>query len=312
VFPVTSKLPRRKYRVKSKAKTRRDFGARFTTEQIVELRTRRAAGESLKDLAKAFNTIPEYVNCIATGKTHARVGGPITRKVHVPASERLLEIEGVTLLEREWAQRVGLTPYLLRSRLSRGWAIKDALSTPVKTPPSEILIPPGPSIAYIALTGGHFACIDVDVIPLVKDRPWHTAKVPKLGKAYPATHSNVDGKLESFSLSSVVLGGKPTTTYAVNGNNLDCRRANLRDVSKAQSSWRSARRTDNKTGVTGVYWIKDKQRYIAKLVTNGVMNYIGSFKTVEDAAAAINQAALRLRGEFANRQIEETASGPDS
>ena len=292
--------------MKSKTKARNEFGSRFTTEQIVELRTRRAAGESLKELAKAFNSIPEYVSCIATGKTHVNAGGPITRVVHVSASQRFLEFEGVTLLESEWAQRVGLTPYLLRTRLNRGWSVEAALGVPVKTPPSEILVPPGPSTAYITLTGGHFACIDVDIIPLVHDRPWYTAMPPKLGRAYPATHSNVDGKLGSVSLSSVVLGGKPTTTYALNGNNLDCRRANLRDVSKAQSSWRSAKRTDNKTGVTGVYWVKDKKRFIAKLKTNGVLAHIGSFRTVEEAATAVNEAALRLRGEFARLQLEKT------
>lgn len=298
--------------MKNKAKARSKSGTPFATEHIVELRTRRAAGETLKDLAKAFRTIPEYVSFIATGKIHADAGGPITRAIHVPASERFLEFEGETLLERDWAQRVGLPPYLLRKRLSWGWSVEDALGVPVRTPPSVVLTPPGPSIAYITLTGGYFACIDVDVIPLVKDRPWYTAKPPKSGRAYPATHSIVNGELASFSLSSVVLGGKPTTTYAVNGNNLDCRRANLRDVTKAQSSWRSARRTDNKTGVTGVYWVKDKQRYVAKLVTNGVLKHIGSFKTVEDAAAAINDAAPRLRGEFAKRQEVDTGSGPDS
>ena len=288
--------------MKNKARARSKSGTPFTTEEIIELRTRRAAGESLKDLAKAFGT----------GKIHADVGGPITRAIHVPASERLLEYEGETLLERDWAQRVGLAPYLLRKRLSWGWPVAAALGVPVKTPPSVILPPPGPSLAYVTLTGGYFACIDVDVIPLVKDRPWYTAKPPKSTKPYPATHSNVDGKMEAFSLSSVVLGGKPVTTYAVNGNNLDCRRANLRDVSKAQSSWRNAKRTDNKTGVTGVYWVKDKQRYIAKLVSNGVLKHIGSFRTVEDAAAAINEAAPRLRGEFAKRQEVDTASGLDN
>ena len=295
--------------MRSKAVAGKGAGDRFTTELIVELRTRRAAGESLKDLAKAFKTIPEYVSFIATGKIHAEAGGPITRAIHVPASERLLEFEGETLLEREWAQRVGLAPYLLRKRLSWGWPAGAALGVPVKTPPSVILTPPGPSIAYVTLTGGYFACIDVDVIPLVKDRPWYTAKPPKSTNPYPATHSNVDGKMEAFSLSSVVLGGKPVTTYAVNGNNLDCRRANLRDVSKAQSSWRNSKRTDNKTGVTGVYWVKDKQRYVAKLVTNGVLKHIGSFKTVEDAAAAINDAAPRLRGEFAKRHEVDPGSG---
>ncbi len=296
----------------SKTKARSEAGTRFTVEQIMELRTRRAAGETLKALATAFNTIPEYVSHLATGKIHKNVGGPITRAVRIHPSERQLEYKGVTLLESEWAERVGLPRSLLRVRLSRGWTVEAALHVPLKTPPSEILTPPGPSIAYIVLTGGHFACIDVDVIPQVKKRPWHAAKHPKLGKAYPATHSNMDGKVESFSLSSVVLGGKPTTTYALNGNNLDCRRANLRDVSKAQSSWRSAKRSNNTSGYVGVSWSKTKSRFTAALKTNGVREYLGTFEKLQEAAEAVDKAAIRIRGEYARVQIKEISDESSS
>lgn len=265
----------------------------------MELRTRRAAGESLKSLAEAFNTIPEYVSCIVTGRIHKQLGGPTTKAVMVPASKRQVEFEGVTLLESEWAENVGLPRSLVRVRLSRGWSAQTALSVPVRVPPSAILVPSGPSIAYVTLTEGYFACIDVDVIPLVENRRWYTAQHPQQGKAYPGTHSTVEGKPGCLSLRTVVLGGKPTTAYAVNGKNLDCRRANLRDVSKAQSSWRNARRSDNKTGITGAYWVKEKKRFIAKLKKNGILAHIGSFLTIEEAGAALDQAALRLRGEFA-------------
>ena len=52
---------------------------RLTVEQIIELRQRRAAGESLESLAEAFGIIPEYVSYVATGKIHKNVGGPIAK-----------------------------------------------------------------------------------------------------------------------------------------------------------------------------------------------------------------------------------------
>ena len=97
---------------------------------------------------------------------------------------------------------------------------------------------------------------------------------------YPATHRIVDGKPEFLSMRTLVLGTKPRTSYAMNMNNLDCRAANLRDVSKAQSSWRNAKRSNNKTGYTGVSWNKEKKRFIARLQTNGVQERMGSFKTL--------------------------------
>ena len=175
------------------------------------------------------------------------------------------------------------------------------MNTPLRSAPSEILIPPGPSIVYVALDKGLFARIDVDDIPLIEDKNWHAVKDPKSGRVYPATHLLADGVDESVSMRTMVLRAKPTISYALSGNNLDCRKANLRDVSKAQSSWRNGKRSDNKTGHTGVFWSKEKQRFIAKMITNGVEQYIGSFRTVEEAAEAVNQAEVRLRGEFARR-----------
>jgi len=232
---------------------------RFTPSQIVELRTRRAAGESLKALAEAFKTILEYVGYIATGKIHQAVGGPIIKPMEVNAAERQIEFNGEKLSETKWAQRVGLPLSAVKTRLHRGWSIEDALTTPLQTAPSEILIPSGPSIAYVALNNGQFACIDSDTVPLVEGRSWFAVKDPKSGRMYPATHHIADGKHTFLSMRTLVLGTKPKTSYALNFNNLDCRAANLRDVSKAQSSWRNSKRSNNKTGYTGVSWNKEKK-----------------------------------------------------
>lgn len=278
---------------------------RFTPSQIVEIRTRRAAGESLKALAEAFKTIPEYVGYIATGKIHQAVGGPIIKPMEVNAAERQIEFNGEKLSETKWAQRVGLPLSAVKTRLHRGWSVQDALTIPLHTAPSEILVPPGPSTAYVALNDGQFALIDVDTVPLVQGRSWYAVKDPKSGRTYPATHRMVNDKHEFLSMRTLVLGTKPRTSYAVNRNNLDCRAANLRDVSKAQSSWRNSKRSNNKTGYTGVSWNKEKKRFIARLQTNGVHERIGSFKTLEEAVAALDKAALRLRGEFARLQYED-------
>ena len=285
--------------MKTAPKSLRVARARFTEEQIVELRTRRAGGESLQSLAKAFNSIPEYVGCIATGKAHKNAGGPIVKPLEIFACERPIELDGITLSETKWAKRAGLSRPAVATRLHRGWSERDALTVPLRTAPSEILMFPGPSIAYVALNKGLFACIDVDTIPLVQDKNWYAVKDLKSGRTYPGTHRMEDGSDAFISMRTLVLGVKPTTSYAVNGNNLDCRKANLRDVSKAQSSWRNGKRSDNKTGHTGISWNVPKKRFIARLQTNGVNERVGAFKTLEEAVAALEQTEIRVRGEYA-------------
>jgi hypothetical protein len=282
---------------------------KMTDAQIVELRTRRADGESLKSLAKAFGLIPEYVSYVAGGKIHKNIGGPITKPYQVFGDARKIEFEGVVLPEAKWAERVGLPLTTVRTRRYRGWSEQEALSAPLRTAPSTILTPPGPSIAYVALNKGLFACIDVDTAPLVQGKNWYAAKDPKSGRMYPATHSSANGEGEFISMRTLVLGVKPTTAYAVNGNNLDCRKANLRNVTKAQSSWRNGPRSDNKTGHTGISWNAPKKRFIARIQTNGMNERVGSFKTMEEAVVALEQTAIRLRGIYARSSAATLTDG---
>jgi hypothetical protein len=53
----------------------------------------------------------------------------------------------------------------------------------------------------------------VDTIPLAKNRLWYAVKEPETGRMNRATHRLVDGKHEFISMKTLVLGGKPTTTF---------------------------------------------------------------------------------------------------
>lgn len=49
-------------------------------------------------------------------------------------NNHLLTFRGETLCISEWADRLGLTPGALLSRIRRGWSVDEALSTPSKIP----------------------------------------------------------------------------------------------------------------------------------------------------------------------------------
>ena len=60
------------------------------------------------------------------------------------------------------------------------------------------------------------------------------------------------------------------------------------DSSKIKKSKR------NTTGVTGVWFSKQKNRYIAEIKLNGLKSYLGSFKTLEGAKAARLEAERKI------------------
>lgn len=82
-----------------------------------------------------------------------------------------------------------------------------------------------------------------------------------------------------------------------NGFRDDNRWANLRKASKPQNGYNAKVRTDNTTGVKGVFPYKGKFR--AKINVEGKPKYLGTFLTVEEAAAARSSAELLYHGEFA-------------
>jgi hypothetical protein len=85
----------------------------------------------------------------------------------------------------------------------------------------------------------------------------------------------------------------------VNRDGLDCRRANLRLASRAQDMANKAPYRNNTTGYKGVSYMPRRNRYQAHIRVNGQARYLGYYHTAEEAAAAYDDAAERVQGEFA-------------
>jgi hypothetical protein len=87
----------------------------------------------------------------------------------------------------------------------------------------------------------------------------------------------------------------PTIDH-INGNAIDNRLSNLRPATSAQNMANSVH-PKGRTGVRGVSFYKN--RYMAQISYRGRSVYIGRFETLAEAKDAWNQAAIRLREEFA-------------
>jgi hypothetical protein len=80
----------------------------------------------------------------------------------------------------------------------------------------------------------------------------------------------------------------------------DCRTQNLRPATKAQNQWNRKLCTRNTSGVKGVHFEAQTQRWRAEIWVNNKHLRLGRFDTIDEAAAAVTAARVQLHGEFAN------------
>lgn len=88
----------------------------------------------------------------------------------------------------------------------------------------------------------------------------------------------------------------------INGNGLDNRRENIRLATPAQNSRNRGVQKNNRSGYKGVFWDKIRERWMAKIWTDGRQKNVGRFSSPEKAHAAYCAAATELHQDFARFQ----------
>ncbi len=84
----------------------------------------------------------------------------------------------------------------------------------------------------------------------------------------------------------------------INRNKLDNRRSNLRISSRSQNGSNRALQSNNTSKYRGV-WQNEIGKWRADIKVRGHKICLGTYDTPEDAAHAYDEAALRIRGDFA-------------
>lgn len=85
----------------------------------------------------------------------------------------------------------------------------------------------------------------------------------------------------------------------INHNPLDNRRDNLRICTQHENSFNSSISSNNKSGIIGVHFDKERNKWQAKIQVNGKTKYLGRYNTLEEAAEARRQAEIEYFGEYA-------------
>ena len=84
----------------------------------------------------------------------------------------------------------------------------------------------------------------------------------------------------------------------IDGNPANNRISNLRLVTKQQNHINTAMRSDNSSGVTGVRWHKQRNKWNARIKVDGKERSLGMYENKQDAINARLKAELEVFGEY--------------
>ncbi len=79
----------------------------------------------------------------------------------------------------------------------------------------------------------------------------------------------------------------------INGDRLDNRISNLRDVTKSENCKNKTLRVDNKSGVSGVYWNKGGAKWHVQIAVNGKRKHLGFFSDLDEAIRVRREAEVK-------------------
>jgi hypothetical protein len=124
-----------------------------------------------------------------------------------------------------------------------------------------------------------------------KDVGWINAN------GYLATRIQGPSFLVQRVIWKLVTGNEPPEQIDhIDGNRINNRWKNLREIDAIQSAHNRGMHKSNKVGMKGVS--KRGNTYIARIHPRGEVVYLGTFKTPEEASKAYEEASKHIFGEF--------------
>lgn len=167
--------------------------------------------------------------------------------------------------------------------------------------------PTDPSVALVELTKGHFATVSIVDAADVGQFTWSAIQPHGSSGAVYAVRSIGSSRRPGAKTEYLHrrIGDRMGLSADLevdhrNTNGLDCRRSNLRSATGTQNRSNTRLRSDNASGIKGIYQRSDTRRWTGAVKTAGKRIRIGSFDTPEAAALAIASARTKAHGEFAN------------
>ena len=101
-------------------------------------------------------------------------------------------------------------------------------------------------------------------------------------------------------MSRVILGAtRNRYVDHINGDTLDNCKSNLRFCTLSENSINKKMQSNNKSGYIGVFFRKQRKKWVAQITTRRKQKHLGYFNLKEEAAHTYDKAAIKFHGEFA-------------
>jgi hypothetical protein len=155
-------------------------------------------------------------------------------------------------------------------------------------------------LAYVPLTQGYEAVIDVDDARLVDGFNWYAKEDRRrdgtLGCVYAQRNEYLGArKQRTVHMHRVIM-------FAARGEEVDHRdrdglnntRSNLRIAEKSTNQRNKGVPCNSSSGHVGVVWNKDVSKWQVSIGVDGARKYIGLFLNIGDAIAARREAELQF------------------
>lgn len=149
----------------------------------------------------------------------------------------------------------------------------------------------------IPLTRGYVALIDQADAKLVAGPKWRTSVHAHTLYAVRETWGVNGPNTRTSQYMHALITGWAVTDH-INGNGLDNRRENLREVTTAENQWNRVK-TRGSSRYMGVHWHSRTSQWRAVIRVNNRIHHGGYHHTQEAAALAYDEMARRLRGPLA-------------
>lgn len=146
------------------------------------------------------------------------------------------------------------------------------------------------AIARIKLTQGKYALVDASDYERLNQWKWQ----------YQHGYAARDKDRKKIFMHRVINQtpvGKETDH--INGDKLDNRKSNLRTVTHSQNNIHKGIRPDNTSGIAGVYWEKQRNKWRVRLSLNKKRIDLGFYPTLSEASLARKQGERKYFGEYA-------------
>ena len=154
-------------------------------------------------------------------------------------------------------------------------------------------------VAYVPLTKGQEAMIDLADVDLVDGVNWYALNSPhRDGRQRSVYAVRMDGRKMIYMHRLIARAPDGLLVDHIDGDGLNNRRHNVRVATAGQNNQNKKIKCNNTTGVKGVIRDNTRGKFRAEIRVDKKAYTLGRFDKLEDAADAYARASAVLHGEF--------------